>query len=94
MREKRVDCVSLNVKEQKFDITQLSIFPNPAASVVNIKTNKPCNISILDASLKTIYADKIVANTSVNVSSFAKGTYLVAAETENGNKTFKLLIVQ
>ena len=94
MREKRVDCVSLNVKEQKFDITQLSIYPNPTASVVNIEASEPCNISILDASLKTIYTEKMVANTSVNVSGFVKGTYLVAAETQNGNKVFKLLILQ
>lgn len=94
MREKRVDCVSLNVNQKKFNITEIKLFPNPASSIIYVEASEAGTLNILDASLKVVYSEKMKNTTSVDISSLAKGTYLVAFENEKGNTTFRLLVKQ
>lgn len=55
--------------------SQLKVFPNPATDIVNVTSNKKVeNVSVIDLSGKKVQS---VKGSQVNVSSLAKGTYIL-----------------
>ncbi|MPS74858.1 MAG: T9SS type A sorting domain-containing protein [Chryseobacterium sp.] len=69
------------------DVTKkssVSVYPNPATDVVNIKSDKKVeSVSIYDAAGKIV---QTTAETSINVENFAKGSYIVNIKYADGSK--------
>ncbi len=64
--------------------SSVSVYPNPATDVVNIKSDKKVeSVSIYDAAGKIV---KTTAETSINVQNFAKGSYIVSIKYVDGSK--------
>lgn len=63
---------------------KVSVYPNPATDVVNIKSDKKIDlVSIYDAAGKIV---KTTAETSINVQNLAKGSYIVNIKYVDGSK--------
>ncbi len=79
-------------------IDGLSVYPNPATNVVNLKTDKApvSNISIYDITGKEVLRMNNLSlnNTSINVSNLQRGIYLMKIEDENGAKQAVKLVLQ
>jgi len=70
-------CIT-NIKEPDPTKTALHIFPNPTQQKLNIKSTKKGLISILSLSGLIVYHQEInTSNTVIDISSLAKGIYLV-----------------
>lgn len=62
----------------------VSVYPNPATEVINIKSDKKITeVSIYDAAGKIV---KTTAETSINVENLAKGAYIVSIKYVDGSK--------
>ncbi|WP_243472536.1 T9SS type A sorting domain-containing protein [Winogradskyella sp. MH6] len=86
---------SLSVND--FVFSDLSLYPNPAKSEVNLKWNKPEDVSIriFDAQGKIMFFGKKVNlfnGFKVDVSSFNSGIYFVKLNSNNGEITKKLIL--
>jgi hypothetical protein len=59
----------------------ITAYPNPFASVVNILSDKACKIQISDITGKLVYSDKVEANSvcEINLESFSSGIYILHA---------------
>lgn len=82
--------VTYNYQEQlvldktSFEINKITLYPNPANAVVNIKIDQEINsISIVDISGRTT-AIKPVSETSFDVSNLANGVYFIEIKTATG----------
>ena len=85
---------SLSVKEEKAEITSVSIYPNPVSNLlnVNISLNKSENVKveIFDYTGKIIYTKKVIINNGtnnykLNVKDLNNGVYLVKITSQNLN---------
>ncbi len=64
--------------------SSVSVYPNPATEVINIKSDKKITeVSIYDAAGKIV---KTTAETSINVENLAKGAYIVSIKYVDGFK--------
>lgn len=86
---------SLSVDD--FEFNDLSMYPNPALNEVNLKWNKPENVSIRIYNLegKIIFYGKNVNlfnGLKIDVSSFNTGLYFVKLNSVNGEITKKLIL--
>ena len=84
------DDVILNVDDNT--LSQVSIFPNPATDVVNVKV--PSSVEILSVSVYDILGKKAnvtAVNGQVNVAELAAGVYLMSVETTAGTLTEKVI---
>lgn len=81
---------SLNVSDINKNIKPFSIHPNPTKGEINIKTDSKIKSStVFDLSGKMLLQ---TSSEKINVSSFAKGTYLVKVEfTDGSTKTEKII---
>jgi len=76
---------------QNNNLTDFSVYPNPANNIVNIQSNDTVkNISIFNILGKMVYNQNDI--NSVNLSNFNSGIYLIKVETEKGIGTRKLVI--
>jgi hypothetical protein len=72
---------------------EINVFPNPTTGIVNIETAAPCEITVTDPSGKELL--KLNSNdlhTSLNLSGFGKGMYMVHAKTDNESVTKKIMV--
>ena len=80
----------------KIDNLQFSIYPNPARSVVSLQVDKLIgagNIVVTNLYGKQVKTQALSMGTNtIDVSSFAKGMYLVSIITSEGKKTEKLIV--
>ncbi len=83
-----------------FNTNTIGLYPNPASTMITITnqnaTESISSISIYDVSGKTIYSNtpSISAETTIDVSPFAKGMYLVEIVSESNTKIIKKLILK
>ncbi|PZU85063.1 MAG: hypothetical protein DI529_10435 [Chryseobacterium sp.] len=74
------------------DISEVSIYPNPATDYINIKsTSKIKSVSIVDVSGKTVSSRKAVLNNQLDVRNLPVGIYIINIETESGIQSKKFI---
>lgn len=86
---------SLSVKD--FELENLTLYPNPANNEVNLKWNKPEDVSIrvFDTQGKIVFYGKRVNlynGFKIDVSSYDSGVYFVKLSSSNGEITKKLIL--
>jgi len=75
--------------EEETELVKVSLYPNPANSIVNVETNSKESLMVFNLLGKMIYSDtQNNGITTIDVSSWNKGIYLVQV----GNTTKKLII--
>ena len=79
--------------------SEVTIFPNPATNELYIKNNNNLalqNISIADLTGKVVFNQDIqnIDSNAVNITSLAKGIYLVTVETQSGLTATSKIIKQ
>ena len=89
----------LNIDEMESGFTAISVYPNPATSILNInietKETESVKIDICDMLGRIVYSENFnnnQINTTVDVSNFAKGIYMVRMATNKGITTKKINI--
>ncbi len=72
---------------------KVSIYPNPAADIVNISTQNAKSITILNSIGQTVYTTNVNNTThSIDVSQLATGVYFIEIKNETKKITKKLVI--
>lgn len=71
----------------------ITAYPNPFASVVNISTDKTCKIQISDISGKHVYSGTVAANSvcAINLESFSSGVYILNAFNSENITSLKII---
>lgn len=83
---------TLDVNENKFQT--LNFYPNPVKNIIFIKApsqSTSIKVIIMDILGKTVYQNTIARSKTLNISFLAKGIYLLLLQSENENKSFKLV---
>lgn len=76
-----------------FAVQKTTFFPNPTTGIVQINTETPVNIAIIDVLGKTVYASKnITKNSSIDLSNLQKGIYFAKIEGGNASTTEKIIL--
>jgi hypothetical protein len=73
----------------------ISIYPNPASEVVNIKSNSAITgVEVMNFVGQTVYSNSNVDATTakLNVSTFMQGVYFVKVTTSEGSRTVKITV--
>jgi len=86
------DCSSVGVED--YSQTGLSIYPNPASSILTIETNRlgQFNIEITSLNGQLIYSNKIEGPThQIDISSFQKGLYFITIRSRDYVVTEKII---
>ena len=74
------------------ELSQVSIFPNPASDVLNIKT--PATVEVNSVAIYDVLGKRSnvsLANGQINVANLAKGVYILSLETSAGTLTEKIV---
>ncbi|WP_306641632.1 CotH kinase family protein [Sanyastnella coralliicola] len=75
------------------EILQASVYPNPAGYVVNVRTNEAVQINLIDAQGRVIYQSQLPQSQFIiDVSAFAKGTYILRLEGDNSVGVERLVV--
>ncbi len=75
--------------------TAFNVYPNPANDFVSVTVDGNSVITIYDLSGKIVMKQNVTSNTNrIDVSSFAKGVYIVKAQNENGTVSSSKLIIK
>lgn len=88
---------SVIMLSKKCNNDEVTIFPNPASSVINIKRYNQQNADamVYTADGKLVLQYKITGiQNNINVKSLPNGVYVLYLQDANGNKTKKKLIIQ
>ncbi|MDR1725135.1 MAG: T9SS type A sorting domain-containing protein [Bacteroidales bacterium] len=83
------DCIQTVGLNGIAEITNISLYPNPAKDVINIEGEKINSIEVVDLLGKVVYQGK---ETAIDVSNLARGNYFVRVQTENGTITKKVIV--
>ena len=91
--------VDTSLSTPSLNESEVTIFPNPATNELYIKNNNNLalqNISIADLTGKVVFNQDIqnIDSNAVNISSLAKGMYLVTLETQSGLTATSKIIKQ
>lgn len=95
---KTIKPIANSVENVNSSNVEFTAYPNPAHNVVNITwgttSNEQVSVSISDITGKVLYNTNTTLenNMTIDVSSFAKGIYILNIETENNSQTQKLSI--
>ena len=81
------------LSNENFDKTQFSIYPNPVVNELYIESEqaKIDRVEVFTLNGKQILDISFQNNQPIDVSSLAKGMYLVKVQTDNGSLTKKLV---
>ena len=77
-------------------INNVVLYPNPAVSTVQISTKEAKELRIVNVEGKVVYTKSINASnaiTTVDVSKFGKGVYMVEVISNNGEKQVEKLVI-
>ncbi|MCF6130157.1 T9SS type A sorting domain-containing protein [Flavobacterium sp. AS60] len=82
--------VVVNMGTSDFDKSILKLYPNPSSDIINIEVsnNQPVKTTITTILGQTIMSSE---NTTIDISSLTKGTYLITVETESGKETQRII---
>lgn len=89
-RSAQTNTTTTGTQKSKFDNDLISIYPNPASSLLNIdnlSSNQKVTVSIIDLTGKILFWQSLNPNENLqlNVSEFAQGLYLI--EIKNADET-------
>jgi len=86
--------VGAAVVSSKLAKSEVSIYPNPATSVLNVIASEDAKIQVLDLSGKVITEVQAFANETekINIEGLAPGVYMVKVSNKAGVKTQKVVI--
>ena len=86
---------AVNVDVTDYDLARVSVYPNPATERVYVKGEfENARLSLTTAEGRLVYTENNFSRqTSVNVSGFERGVYLLRLETQKGILTRKLVLV-
>ncbi len=76
-----------------FEMSKIVTYPNPTSNFIHIEvpdTNKLIRIKIYDYNGKEVFNTSELSS-SINISSYATGTYILLLETEKGSFTKKII---
>ena len=86
---------SISSNEELVSFDQLSVFPNPAQSIVTISIPSFTErVSVFSITGKELMSEEVIAQSGehlIDISSLPKGTYIVRAEGNNQRQTVRLL---
>lgn len=74
---------------------KLNVYPNPASDIVNIKFGENdgvVDLSIVSTTGQVVFSQRVNANTQISTENFAKGIYIVKAQSGNVSHKQKLVI--
>jgi serine protease AprX len=91
---------NLTLETPNLDVSSLSIWPNPASTKINFDyppSNEVSNFMLIDIQGSVVYQDRITKTDGVNrrqidVSSFAKGIYILKIEQGNTSTQRKVVL--
>ena len=89
--------IDIELGTSEFQVENLAIFPNPAKSILNIKLNKiyrEIKIQLVDSSGKILTSKRVFnqIETSLNVSRFQSGIYMLKVVADESNFAQKIVI--
>ena len=81
-----------NVEEDL--VSGISVYPNPSTGILNIdfETNDSFSVEVTNIIGEIVLVKEVESNTSIDLSSFDKGTYLVKVSNSNLSKTERIVI--
>lgn len=71
--------------------SQVSIFPNPATTVLNVNAQGYDNVQIINLLGQVVYSANAESNMQINVQGLTNGTYFVRMNGANGSNTQKFI---
>ncbi|MBO2523600.1 MAG: hypothetical protein CW336_07075 [Bacteroidetes bacterium] len=82
------DCENTAVAE--VSASNVRLYPNPTNGVINIEGNGAMNISVMNILGQKVIETTATDNTTIELSGFESGIYMIRIETENGITTEKV----
>ena len=91
--EFKIAAYDVSLSSNSFDFTGFRAYPNPVDDIFNISYNKEIsNISVVNLLGQEVMVKKVNAlNTTLDMSSLAKGTYLLKVTSDNQVGTIKIV---
>ncbi len=84
--------ISVVTDIEEFAIDNVSVYPNPTSSILNIEADNLVSVTILDMSGRIVYfAAENCSATSIDLSGFANAEYMVKVETTNGSSLKRII---
>ena len=84
------ECEHTNVAE--VSASNVRLYPNPTNGILNIEGEGAMTISVMNILGQKILETTANDNTTIDLSGFGEGIYMVRIETENGTKTEKVSV--
>ena len=84
--------ISVVTDVEDFAVDNVSVYPNPTSSILNIEAENLVSVTILDMSGRIVYfAAENCSATSIDLSGFANAEYMVKVETSNGSSLKRII---
>ncbi len=84
--------ISVVTDVEDFAVDNVSVYPNPTSSILNIEAENLISVTILDMSGRIVYfAAENCSATSIDLSGFANAEYMVKVETSNGSSLKRII---
>lgn len=80
------------VDVESYSLDNVSVYPNPTSSILNIAGENIISVSVFDMTGKMVYTtDEACSEISIDMENYAASTYMVKIETENGSVIKKVM---
>lgn len=79
------------IAENEVVASSVSIYPNPATSILNVNANGYNTVEIINMLGQVVYSTTMTDNAQINVRSLTNGVYFVRLNGENGTTTQKFI---
>jgi len=76
-----------------FETSKVKLFPNPTTGIININTQTPVDVIILDVTGKVVFvASNITKDKTIDLAGLQKGIYLAKISSDNTTTTEKIIL--
>lgn len=76
-----------------FNAAKLGVYPNPTSGIVNVYTDRPVTVAVVDMLGKVVFtANNVTRETPINLSGLQKGVYLAKISGDNLSTTEKIIL--